>query len=319
MPGHRPVLLHETLALLRAAAGGVFWDGTFGGGGHTRGILEASPAGTVYAVDRDPAAAARAAALESEFPGRLHFTHANHADTKAFAGQPFDGALIDAGVSSFQLDDATRGFSFRADAPSDMRMDPGCGIPAAEFLETAPEASLVEAVRDFGGEPRWRAVVRALLAARGTGALARTESLAALVARAVHRPGPPPRIHPCTLVFQGIRIAVNNELGSLRAVLPAVFAALKPGGVLAVISFHSLEDRIAKHYFNEIAGRPVGRDDNRPQDSRTAVASLLTRHPVQPSEAERTGNPRSRSARLRAVCKLPAPAAPPAIHARIRT
>ena len=306
MTTHLPVLLQRILRLIQPERGGVYWDGTFGGGGHARALLAASQEARVFSVDRDPAAAVRAAALKAEFPERFYFSSANYAAPGALDGAPFDGALIDAGVSSFQLDDGVRGFSFRADAPADMRMDPGAGISAADFLETAPEAAIVEAVRDFGGETRWRPAVRAIIEARGTGILARTSSLAELIAAAVPSPGPPPRIHPATLVFQGVRIAVNGELDSLRAALPRVFAALKPGGVFAVISFHSLEDRIVKRYFNEICGRPVDKNDSRPQDSRTAFAELLTRHPEAPTGEEIAANPRARSARLRAVRKLDA-------------
>jgi 16S rRNA (cytosine1402-N4)-methyltransferase len=316
MNTHIPVLLNETLQALRPERGGVYLDATFGGGGHSRALLEAAANVRVFAVDRDPAAVPRAAALATEFPGRLEFTRTTFDSDAALAGAPFDGALIDAGVSSFQLDEAARGFSFRTDAPADMRMDPDSGFTAAAFLEEATEARLIEAVRDFGGETRWRAVVRAILAARGTGALLRTASFAALVAAAVHRPGPPPRIHPATLAFQGVRIAVNAELAALRAALPRVFAALKPGGVFVVISFHSLEDRVAKRFFNEICGRPADSNDSRPQDERAAAtAESLSRRPITPSAEEAAANPRARSAKLRAVRKLSFSFAPPVARA----
>jgi 16S rRNA (cytosine1402-N4)-methyltransferase len=300
------------LRLLALRLGGSYLDCTFGGGGHARAILEAIADARLTALDADPAAVERARAVAERFPGRFFFKAANFAALDTAPGAPFDGVLADLGCSSFQFDDAQRGFSFRADAPADMRMNPHEGISAAEFLETASEAALIAAVRDCGDEPRWKAVVRAILAARGTGKLSRTLSLAELVAAAVWRPGPPAKTHPATRTFQGLRITVNDELGALRTALPKAFAALAPDGVLAVISFHSLEDRIVKRFFNGLAGRPVDADDSRPQDEREKLAELLTRHPATPDEAETAANPRSRSAKLRAVRKLPVPTPAPA-------
>lgn len=303
MTNHVPVLLEECLTLLHPQNERAYLDCTFGGGGHTTAILEKAPTATVDAMDQDPSAAERAQTLATRYPGRLRFHAENFRNLDRVPGR-FDGVLMDIGVSSHQLDAPERGFSFRFDAPNDMRMDTRHGRTAAEFLEHANRQELEKAVRDYGEEPRWFRIVNAIESARGSGRLARTASFAHLVAEAAP-PSPGPRgPHPATKTFQGVRIAINDELGALREALPKAFAKLKQGGVLAVISFHSLEDRLVKRYMNGVSGRPLDREDNRPQDERIKLAELLTRKAVQPSAEEQNRNPRSRSARLRAVRRM---------------
>lgn len=303
--GHIPVLLNEALDLLRPSEGGKLLDGTFGGGGHSSAFLDAGEGVTVVALDRDPDALIRAKDRMSGYGDRFRIVQMNFGDLADLDESGFDGIFFDFGLSSFQLDTISRGFSFREDAPVDMRMDTRSGLSAAEFLESADEEELVIAVRNYGEEKRWRRVVQAILSARGSGKLQRTKSLADLVSLAV---GPSPKgrstIHPATRSFQGIRIAVNDELNAIERGLPAAFERLVPGGVLAAISFHSLEDRIVKRFCRRMAGRPEHSRDSRTQDEREVLATMISTRAIQPSDEEMSANPRSRSARMRALRKL---------------
>lgn len=310
LASHDPVLFLEVLEAMQVPLARVegrnprYLDGTFGGGGHSQGLLALSEDTEVVALDRDPAAQSRAEAIAEHFGNRFQFIDLNFADLDQLEVTGFDGILFDLGVSSFQFDEGERGFSFRSEAPLDMRMDPRTGLSAAEFLETAPEDELVEAIRNFGEEPSWRKVIRAIMENRGTGRLQSTLSLATLIEDTLgSRPryGRPSRIHPATRTFQGIRIAINRELEALERMLPVAFNMLNRGGILAVISFHSLEDRIVKRFMRRMAGRPEHGRDSRPQDERTVRGNLVQSKPIMPSEAEIERNPRSRSARLRLI------------------
>ena len=304
IPGHLPVLLHEVMEQLAPRPGARVLDATFGGGGHTRAILESATDVSVVALDRDPAAIERSEAMVAEFGDQFRLIDRDFGALGELDLGEFDGVLFDLGVSSFQLDDASRGFSFRHNAPVDMRMDPRHGVPAAQWLETATEAMLVHAIRNYGEENSWRRVVRALIAARGSGRLAQTASLAEVIVEAIpaalRRQS---KIHPATRSFQGIRIAVNDEIGAIERALPAAFERLTPGGVLAVISFHSLEDRPVKQFFRQQCGQPLNARDSTPQDLRPKFADALTRKPITATSAEIAVNPRSRSAKLRALRK----------------
>ena len=300
---HKPVLYRETIEFLAPHDGGYYLDCTFGGGGHTRLILDAAET-KVLALDQDPDAAQRAKEFEVQYGERFEFQSKNFADIDLIEEGPFDGILFDFGVSSFQLDQADRGFSFRSDAPLDMRMNPESGQPSAEeWLAKASRPELIEAIKDYGEEKNWRRIVDAFIEARAKTPLHTTKALSELILSCIPaKQRYASKIHPATKAFQGIRIAVNNEIEVIEKGLPAAFERLKPSGRLCVISFHSLEDRIAKNLFRQWAGRPAP-GDNRPQDMRQRRASLLTRRPTQASDREIAANSRSRSAKLRALRK----------------
>jgi 16S rRNA (cytosine1402-N4)-methyltransferase len=312
--GHQPVLLPEAIALLAPGPGGRYLDGTFGGGGHTRAILTASaPDGLVLALDADPSAISRAETLAAslEAPGRLRPVRANFGDLAEIACEaglaPLDGVLLDLGLSSFQLGEAGRGFSFQADGPLDMRFDPSVGATAAELVNHLPEAELAETIWRFGEEPHSRRIARAIVQERGREPILTTGRLATIVERASGgRRGR--AVHPATKTFQALRIATNAELEVLEAALRGAVDVLAPGGRLVVIAFHSLEDRIVKRFLERESTTcvcppqlPVCVCDHRPRLQR------LTRRAVRPSADEITANPRSRSAVLRAAARLPVP------------
>ena len=277
---HVPVLAHATLDAMAIRPGGTYVDATFGAGGHAALILQAlGPAGRLVAFDLDPSAAEHA--LDDP---RFTLVRANFRELTERLGElgiaSVDGVLFDLGVSSMQLDEGERGFSFRTTAPLDMRMDPSSGTSAADWLAENDERTIANAIYAYGEERASRRIARAIVARREEGRPVRdTEELAALVARVVPRTG---RIHPATRTFQALRIAVNDELGALHAGLDAALELTAIGGRVAVISFHSLEDRIVKHTF---------RDDAR--------AHALVRKPIVADADELATNPRARSAKLR--------------------
>ncbi len=295
---HIPVLLEAVLEALKPSAGCLFLDATFGGGGHTRALLEAAQGVTVVALDEDPEAQERSEALKPFYGERFQFYSMNFEELETLQEGPFDGILFDLGVSSFQLDTPQRGFSFRFSGALDMRMNPHAGMSVATFLKTARREALEEAIRDFGEEPQWKRVVRGLLEAREKTPIQDTLKLAALVCEILRCQPHPGRTHPATRTFQGLRIAVNRELEVLHRALPQALEKLKPGGILAVISFHSLEDRIVKRAFKRFAGLPEHRGDGIPMQERLPGLGRVWKD-VAPTTQECERNPRSRSARLR--------------------
>jgi 16S rRNA (cytosine1402-N4)-methyltransferase len=297
---HITVLLNEAVDALAIRADGVYVDGTFGRGGHSRAVLERlGPQGRLIAFDRDPVAIAAGQALGD---ARLTLVHSAFGDLDAqldaLGVARVDGVLLDLGVSSPQLDDASRGMSFRFDAPLDMRMDTSRGQTVAEWLAEATVGQITEVIRDYGEERFAYAIAKAIAAARAGGAVATTGQLAAIVEKAVRTREPGQ--HPATRTFQALRIFINQELEELTRVLPACVARLVPGGRLAVISFHSLEDRIVKRFMRDESRPPVlpARLPIRAADLPPPRLRLVGKA-VRPSGAEVAANPRSRSAVMR--------------------
>jgi 16S rRNA (cytosine1402-N4)-methyltransferase len=300
---HIAVMLDAALDGLRVRADGTYLDGTFGRGGHARAVLQRlGPHGRLLLMDRDPQAVA---AARAEFGGdaRVAIRHGNFAQLADWDATTagLDGVLLDLGVSSPQLDDASRGFSFRADAPLDMRMDPTHGMSAAEFLAQADEREIAQVLWKFGEERMSGRIARAIVAQRRTAPLARTGELADLIAGIVGRP--PGGKHPATRSFQALRIAVNAEMDALEQGLRAAVTRLRAGGRLVVIAFHSLEDRMVKHFLREQAQAPASRRGLPPP----AMAPLTLRliGAAQFADAtELARNPRARSAVLRVAERL---------------
>lgn len=294
---HIPVLLDEVVGALAILPGERHVDATFGAGGYSRAMLAAGA--QVFAFDRDPDAIAEGAALVAESSGRLVLIEAPFSALEAELARrdalPVAGVTMDIGVSSMQIDRPERGFSFQADGPLDMRMAQA-GMTAAEFLNTADEAEIADILFQFGEEPRARRVARAIVAARP---LTRTGELAAVVRRALgHKPHD--KKDPATRTFQALRIHLNRELGELADGLAAAERALEPGGRLAVVTFHSLEDRLVKRFLRERSGSEPAGSRHRPDRAPRAEPSFESpAKPVRPGEAEVARNPRARSATLR--------------------
>jgi 16S rRNA (cytosine1402-N4)-methyltransferase len=314
-PRHVPVLLTEVVSALRAERGGLFVDATLGLGGHARALLDASPDVRVVGIDRDPQALREARERLAGFGDRLVTVEGRHEDLAEHLDRlgigRIDGALADLGVSSLQLDTPERGFSFMKDGPLDMRMDLG-DTTAADLVATLSEGELARLLRQYGEEPRAGAVARALVEARKTAPIRTTGELRRIVARAAAAPA---HVHrdPATRVFQALRIATNRELSELERFLDDAIERLSLGGRLAVLSYHSLEDRIVKETFHKhSAGCSCPRSFPVCVCSRRRVLSLVTKKPVRPSLEEVTQNPRARSARMRVAERVAADGAPPA-------
>jgi len=307
---HVPVLTSECMRFLDPRPGGRFIDCTVDGGGHSTEILRrTAPDGGLLALDADPDAVQLARRSLSSFGERAHVVHINFRFVDAVAGEhgftEVDAVLMDLGLSSLQLAARDRGFSFSRDEPLDMRFDPTRGETAAGFLASASRDEIEETLRSFGEEPSARRIATAIVAAREQGGVRTTGDLASIVQQSIrHHRG---TLHPATRTFQALRIAVNDELGALRDAIPRAVRVLRRGGRLAVISFHSLEDRIVKTLFRRLAGREP---DNSPRGlptppaRATAEIRIVTPRPVRPSADEVAANPRSRSARLRVAERL---------------
>lgn len=304
---HQSVLLEEAVTLLRPASGRIFLDGTLGGGGHSEALLMAGA--RVVALDRDCESLAYATERLASFGKMFCAVHADFSQAPDLAEVrsqgPYDGALLDLGVSSHQLDTAERGFSFRFDGPLDMRMDPTFGEPASQIVNTFEEAELIKIFRTYGEEPQARRVARAIVAERERVPFTRTGQLAVMIEKTLGRRG---RIHPATRVFQALRIAVNDELGALRRALEGIPSLLRTGARFVIITFHSLEDRIVKTFFRLGSEQWLDRPEwPAPRRNPAWKFRDLTRKPLEASAAERASNPRARTARLRAVEMLDIP------------
>ncbi len=310
-PGHQPVLLAECLEALRVRPGGRYIDATLGGGGHAGAILErSSPGGRLLGIDRDGSALAAARERLAAYGDRLTTAAGDFAGIGRLAGalgwEKVDGIIFDLGISSMQVDEADRGFSFRGDARLDMRMDRSQALSAFEIVNEYPPEELSRIFREYGEERKAKKVAATIVEERKKRSIETTAQLAAVVARAAGGTGG--RIHPATRVFQALRISVNGELKSLEAALPLAAGLLADGGRLAVIAYHSLEDRIVKESFRFLAGRcacPPGQPVC--TCGAAPLLNIVTRRPMRPAPDEIRRNRRSRSARLRVAEKAPRP------------
>ena len=294
MSAHIPVLLHEVLEHLRLRPAGVYIDATFGRGGHSRAILERlDPAGRLYVFDRDPEAIACARALADEDP-RVTVVHAAFSRLADAGAREVDGVLFDLGISSPQVDDPARGFSFRADGPLDMRMDTTRGVAVGDWLAQAGETEIADVLWRYGEERRSRLIARRIIEARRRAPLATTLELARVVHSCFPRHGG--RIDNATRTFQALRIFINDELGEVERALEVALQLVRVGGRVLVISFHSLEDRLVKQRFRALdaAAREPGEDD-------APRFRLVARKAIQAGDEELAANPRARSARLRVL------------------
>jgi len=307
MSTHVPVMLDEVMAVLAPRDDAIYVDATFGGGGYTAALLSRARC-TVYAIDRDEDAIARGQALAERFDGRLTLLHGRFSDMEELlAGHGVrraDGVAFDLGVSSFQFDEAERGFSFSHDGPLDMRMDARRDETAADLVNTLPASEIATILRTYGEEKRAQSVARAIVASRP---ITRTGELAAIIERTLGRGAQ--KIHPATRTFQALRIAVNDELGELERGLDAAECVLNPEGRIAAVSFHSLEDRIVKQFLTNRSGRASRGSRHAPAQapSREPTFRVAGKQPRMPDPQEVRANPRSRSARLRSAERTTAP------------
>ena len=311
---HVPVLLTEVLEQLQPAAGEIYIDGTFGAGGYSRAILEAADC-RVLAIERDPAAFAAGQALVREFGGRLILASTTFGEMQEAAREAgiarVDGVVLDIGVSSMQLDDPARGFSFMRDGPLDMRMSLD-GPSAADIVNETDEEDLANILYRFGEERRSRAIARTIVKVRTETPITTTRALAQIVERVLGRPRGNDK-HPATRTFQALRIHVNDEIGELALGLVKAESLLKPGGRLAVVTFHSLEDRMVKQFFQDRSGKIAGTSRHLPERTVSAAAPsfrIVNTRGITPNKKETDENPRARSARLRVGIRTEAPAWP---------
>jgi 16S rRNA (cytosine1402-N4)-methyltransferase len=307
-PPHIPVLLRPLLAAV-APVSGTWLDGTFGAGGYAKGLLAAG-ATHVIGVDRDPLALEMAAIWAADYGDRLSLKQGNFSDLDQFASTLLDGIVLDLGVSSMQIDLAARGFSFQKDGPLDMRMSQS-GPSAADIVNEASEQRLADILYHFGEERASRKIAHFIVATRAQNPITTTLRLAEIISKCLPRPKPG-QSHPATRSFQALRIAVNAEFSELVQGLGAAERALKPGGLLAVVTFHSLEDRIVKRFFQQASGEEPNTNRYAPAKSNTTARfELVTRKAIGPDDAELEDNPRARSAKLRVARRTAAPAVAP--------